>query len=135
MFSSMEPLPEQSIHYLQIQILETLYGMISLGVMPKYKVGQDCVYCDSSQMLYFYCKDGSIYNGKIMGVYPYSYKTKFNNIRSGDILTMFIDNKSKDVVWYINSRYAGSESLRVIEGEVYPFIEMTSRGDEIRIIQ
>lgn len=50
-------------------------------------------------------------------------------------MTVFVDNKEKKVVWYVNSRYAGSEMLIESVKEWYPFIEMTSRGDVVKIIE
>ena len=48
MFYSENPIPNNSISFLQIKIVETLYGQISFGIMPESKKAQDCVYCDSS---------------------------------------------------------------------------------------
>ena len=48
MFYSENPFPKNSINFLQIKIVETLYGQISFGIMPESKKAQDCVYCDSS---------------------------------------------------------------------------------------
>lgn len=48
MFYSKNPFPKNSINFLQIKIVETLYGQISFGIMPESKKAQDCVYCDSS---------------------------------------------------------------------------------------
>ena len=80
-------------------------------------------------MFYLYSYNGNIYNGQILNIIHKSKQTRFEKVKNGDILTMFVDNKDKSVIWYINSRYAGSESFKGVEGEVYPFIEMTSRGD------
>lgn len=80
-------------------------------------------------MFYLYSYNGNIYNGKLLNLIHTSKKTKFEKIKNGDIITMFVDNKDKTVVWYVNSKYAGSESFKEVEGDVYPFIEMTSRGD------
>ena len=108
--------------------------MISFGVMPESKKNQNCVYCDSTNMYYIYGRNADIYNGQVLSYYYKSKNTKFQKINNGDILTMFIDNKDKEVYWYINSRYAGSQWIKDIEGDVYPFIEMTSRGDEIKLL-
>lgn len=120
---------------MQIEIVETLYGMISFGVMPEAKKEESCVYCDTAKMFYLYSYNGKIYNGKILSVLHRSKETRFPKLGAGDVLTLFVDNKERTVVWYVNSRYAGSEDIREIEGEVYPFVEMTTRGDEVRIVQ
>lgn len=48
---------------------------------------------------------------------------------------MFVDNNEKMVIWYVNNRYAGSESFREVKQDMYPFIEMTSSGDEVIVIE
>jgi hypothetical protein len=67
--------------------------MISFGVMPDVKKGQDCVYCDSSQMFYIYSYNGKIYNGQFLNFIPLSRGTRFDKVKSGDVLTLFVDNK------------------------------------------
>ena len=64
----------------------------------------------------------------------WSRQTRFEKLANGDIVTMFVDRKDNKVIWYVNNRYAASEPLKDIEGELYPFIEMTSRGDQIEIL-
>ena len=135
LFYSVHPIPEDSIVYLQVKIVQTLYGQVSFGIMPEHKRQQDCVYCDSSLMYYLYSYNGNIYNGKILNLIHKSKSTRFQKVTNGDILTLFVDNKDKTVIWYVNSQYAGSESFKEVEDPVYPFVEMTSRGDEIKVLQ
>jgi len=63
MFFSTHPIPQGGIYYLKVKIVETLYGMISIGVMPEHRRQQRCVYCDSNEIYYMYCKNGKIYTG------------------------------------------------------------------------
>ena len=134
MFYSVDPIPS-GIHYFQIKVVQTIYGMISIGVMSDAKRQQTCIYCDSEEMYYFYGSNANIYNGKILNLIHKSKGTRFQKIKAGDVVTVFVDNKDKVVIWYINNRYAGSESISLVEEKVYPFIEMTSRGDSVEIVE
>lgn len=114
MFYSEESIPEAGTYYLQLKIVETLYGMISIGVMSENKKNQECVYCDATDIYYIYCKNANIYNGKYLDInintnlLHRSRKTRIDNVKSGDIVTMFIDNNDKKVYWYVNNRYIAS---------------------------
>ena len=97
MVFSKDAISENGIYYMQIEIVETLYGMIAFGIIPQSKRQQQCVYCDSSDIYYIYCSNGNIYNGQYLDlnfdILHKSKPTRFQNISKGDIIAMFVDNK------------------------------------------
>lgn len=63
MFFATQSIPMGGIYYFKVKIIETLYGMIGIGIIPAHKRQQKCVYCDSKEIYYIYCKNGKIYQG------------------------------------------------------------------------
>ena len=81
-------------------------------------------------MYYLYCANGHIYHGETAFILQKSKKSRTASVKSGDVVTVFIDRKERELVWYVNGRYAESEFISK-EAELYPFVLMTSRGDEV----
>ena len=92
------------------------------------------MYCDSSQIYYIYCKNAQIYNGEFFNLVNKSKKSKFSTIESGDTLTIFVDTKENQVTWYVNSQYAGSLTIKESNKKWYPFVQMTTQGDQVKFV-
>lgn len=108
MFYTKNAIPKSGVFSIKIKIIDTYAGMIAFGIMPENKKNQDCVYCDSSQIIYFYCRNRQIYNGQLLGLINSSKKTYINEkIKNGDIIKMLIDNNVRSISWYVNDKYAG----------------------------
>lgn len=59
-------------------------------------------------MYYIYCANGNIYHGETAFVLQNYKKSRTTNIKKGDVITVFIDRVEKQIVWYVNGRYAES---------------------------
>lgn len=91
-------------------------------------------------MYYFYCYDGYIYHDStFLNFIKTSKSSKSEGGLEGDIITMFVDQEEWKVAWYINNRYVGAENIdlkhRTNLTRLYPFIEITTKGDEIQLLQ
>jgi hypothetical protein len=80
-------------------------------------------------MYYIYGKDGQIYH-------IHSSQTNFESIKNGDIVTVFISMEEKAIIWYINSKYAGTYYLKGMDyhEKLRPFILMITPNDQMEIL-
>jgi hypothetical protein len=35
-----------------------------------------------------------------------SKKSRINNVKAGDIITLFVDREENQLIWYVNNKYA-----------------------------
>ena len=89
-------------------------------------------------MYYFYCRNGYIYHDSFLGVISRSERSLNPGVKEGDVVTMFVDHHKWQLIWYVNNQYAG---LHFIDHEhrgnmtrLFPFLELTSRGDEVSLL-
>ena len=121
-----------------MKIEKTDLGHISIGVISDEKLSKlDCGYCEAQTMYYIYAKDGKMYNGNIFKIITWSTKSKVDTILEKDTISLFYDYQWQQIVWYINEKYVGHLpiSREDLHRHLYPFVMMTSRGDEISVIK
>lgn len=84
-------------------------------------------------MYYFYCNNGLLYHDSFLYFLKNSRQSESQGAGEGDVVTMFVDQEEWRLIWYVNNKYVGSQSIdkqhRGDNMRLLPFIEVTSRGD------
>lgn len=74
-----------------------------------------------------------MYNGETLGLINRSEKSRFSKVSSGDVIAVFVNMEEGVIEWFLNNSFAAKlEISSDLRGErMFPFIEVTSMGDEI----